>query len=188
MLRNTVASYGWMAIALHWVMAVMVFGLFGMGLWMTELEYYDAWYHRAPWLHQGIGILFLTLLAWRIPWTWLNIKPEVIGNRRERLGAAIVHRLHYFLMLAVGISGYLIPTAEGKGFDIPGGLHVPALLTLSPMQADINGAIHRYSAWAIVILAILHTLAALKHHYINHDATLRRMLGIEHGPSAGVTT
>ncbi len=184
MLRNTADAYGWVIIGLHWIMAAIIFGLFGMGLWMKGLDYYDAWYHRAPYLHQGIGMLFLALLAWRIPWTWINIKPHTAGPRWERTAAMAVHRLHYLLMLVIGLSGYLTPTAEGKGFDIPGGLHVPALLTLSPAQADINGAVHRYAAWAIVILAILHTLAALKHHFIDHDATLTRMLGIEHHPGA----
>ena len=176
MLKNTPTAFGWPAITLHWIMAVIIFGLFGMGLWMTKLDYYDSWYHRAPWLHQGIGMGFLALLAIRILWRWSNPVPRIDGARWERSVARFAHRLHYILMLAVGISGYLIPTAEGKGFDMPGGLHIPALVSLTPAQADLNGAVHRDTAWAIIILAIIHTAAALKHHFINRDNTLLRML------------
>ncbi len=185
-LRNSQTQYGWPAVALHWLMAAIVFGLFGMGLWMTGLNYYDAWYHRAPYLHQGIGMLFLALLAIRMPWAWLNTKPAINGAKWERMGAVIAHRLHYILMLAIGLSGYLVPTAEGGGFEVPPGLHVPALFLLTPAQADFNGAVHHYAAWAIMVLAALHTMAALKHHFVDKDNILLRMLGIksDHRPAA----
>jgi len=186
MLKNTPDAFGWPAIALHWLMAAIIFGLFGMGLWMTDLNYYDTWYHHAPYLHQGIGMFFLALLLLRMLWAWSNVKPDVAGAPWERIGAAAAHRLHYILMLVIGFSGYLIPTAEGEGFDIPAGLHMPALLTLTPGQADINGAVHRYAAWVIMLLAALHTIAALKHHFINRDATLLRMLGIRSIQHEGV--
>ncbi len=177
MLKNTARTYGWPAIALHWIMAVAIFGLFGLGVWMRSLGYYHPWYHKAPDLHQGIGMLVLTLLLFRLFWVSINVKPAITGALWECIGASIVHRLHYLLMLIIVVSGYLIPTAEGKGFDIFGDLHVPALLSLTPQQADINGALHRYAAWSIMILAAFHSLAALKHHFINRDATLLRMLG-----------
>jgi len=188
MLKNTSDAFGWPAIVLHWLMSAIIFGLFGMGLWMTGLNYYDAWYHRAPYLHQGIGMFFLALLAIRIFWVWGNVKPAISGVKWERMGAVIAHRLHYILMLTIGLSGYLIPTAEGGGFEIPSGLHVPALFSLTPAQADFNGAAHHYAAWAIMVLAVLHTAAALKHHFINRDNTLLRMLGIGHQKSPMRTT
>ena len=175
---NSRHAYGWVSIVLHWLMAAQIAALFALGAWMVDLTYYDAWYHRAPALHQAIGMLFLALLALRMLWRGANRQPQIEGANRERLAAVIVHRLHYVLMLAVGISGYLIPTAEGRGFDMPPGLHVPALFSLTSAQADINGAVHRYAAWALMLLAGVHTLAALKHHFINRDATLMRMLGI----------
>ena len=59
-LRNDKARYGWVAIGLHWLVALAVFALFGLGLYMVELSYYDPWYQSAPDLHRGVG---LTLLA-----------------------------------------------------------------------------------------------------------------------------
>lgn len=178
-LMNTVQRYGWVSIIMHWIMSVVIFGLFGLGLWMRSLDYYDAWYHKAPDLHQSIGMLMLALLLLRLLWTGINVKPAIIGAPWERIGGLVAHHLLYLLMLVIMVSGYLIPTAEGEGFDLFGWLHVPALLTLTPVQADINGAIHRVSAWSIMTLAGLHTAAALKHHLINRDETLLHMLGMK---------
>jgi len=180
-LRNSTTTYGWITIVLHWAMAVAIFGLFGLGVWMRSLGYYDAWYHRAPDLHQSIGMITLALLLFRLCWASTNVKPHTLGAPWERTGGIIAHRLFYLLMLIIMTSGYLIPTAEAEGFDIFSGLHVPALFHLTPKQADINGAIHKYSAWLIVVLAALHAAAAFKHHLINRDATLLRMLGIKKG-------
>ena len=68
-------------------------------------------------------------------------------------------------------------TADGRGIAVFGLFEVPATLTSIPDQADVAGAIHEYLAWALVIFAGLHALAALKHHFIDRDATLVRMFG-----------
>jgi len=178
MLRNTSTSYGLVSIGLHWLMAIAIFAMFGLGVWMKSLGYYDAWYNKGPDLHQSIGVLVLALLLFRICWVFINVKPDAFGAQWERTGGIIVHRLFYVLMLVIMVSGYLIPTAKGEGFDIFGDLHMPALLSLTALQADMNGAIHRYMAWSTIILAALHALAALKHHFVNKDDTLLRILGI----------
>jgi cytochrome b561 len=167
-----------MIIILHWVMALAIFGLFALGLWMTTLDYYDAWYHRAPDIHKSVGMLMLFLLFFRLAWVAFSIKPEIFGAAWERLVALIVHRTHYVLMLGVMISGYLIPTAKGAGIDVFGWFTVPALVRFTERQGDVVGLIHWGFAWAVIALAGLHTAAALKHHFIDRDATLMRMLGI----------
>jgi len=145
---------------------------------MRDLGYYDGWYHKAPDLHQSTGMLLLFLLFFRLLWVGINTRPVITGALWEQAGAKIVHRLHYFLMLVIMLSGYLIPTAEGGGVYLFGWLQVPALLTLTAGQADFNGELHRLSAWSIMALAGVHAAAALKHHLINRDETLIRMTGI----------
>jgi len=178
MLRNTFTSYGLVSIGLHWLMAIAIFAMFGLGVWMKSLGYYDAWYNKGPDLHQGIGMLVLALLLFRIGWVFINVKPDALGAAWERTGGIIAHWFFYVLMLVIMVSGYLIPTAKGEGFDIFGDLHIPALLSLTARQADMNGAIHRYVAWSIMIVAALHVLASLKHHFVNKDTTLLRILGM----------
>jgi len=179
LLKNTEQAYGWVAIVIHWLMALAIFGMFALGLWMTSLDYYNPWYHRAPYIHKSVGMLTLFLLMFRLIWAGTNIKPAIAGKAWERLLALTVHRTHYVLMLIVMLSGYLIPTAKGVGVDVFGWFTATATLASIPRQADIAGVIHLWSAWALIGLAVLHAGAALKHHFVNRDATLLRMFGLQ---------
>lgn len=177
-ITNSADSYGWAAITLHWLMAVAIFGMFALGVWMRTLGYYDRWYHDAPYIHKSVGVLLLILLVFRLGWRLANARPQLLGAAWERVVALIVHRSHYLLLFTVLISGYLIPTAEGVGIDVFGWFTVPATFTFDKTQADLIGKLHKYAAWAVVGLAGLHAAAALKHHFVDRDATLSRMLGI----------
>ena len=84
----------------------------------------------------------------------------------------------YADMLIIVISGYLISTAKGSGVSLFGWFVVPALISGLPEQADRAGAVHYWLALGLLGLAGLHALGALKHHLIDKDNTLRRMLGM----------
>ncbi|ATX82606.1 cytochrome b561 [Mariprofundus ferrinatatus] len=178
MLRNTPTSYGLVTIVIHWLMAIAIFGMFGLGLWMVELNYYDNWYHDAPYIHKAVGMLLLFLLIFRFGWRLNNVRPKLMGETWEKLVALAVHRLHYLLLFILTTTGYLIPTAGGVGIDIFGLFTVPATLSFTKDQADLIGMVHLYAAWAAVGLAVMHAGAALKHHVIDKDITLLRMLGV----------
>lgn len=178
MLRNTSESYGTIAIILHWLMAIIIFALFGLGLWMVELDYYDAWYHDAPYIHKAVGMLLLFALIFRFGWRLTNVRPHLIGAAWEKMIALLVHRAHYLLLFFLTISGYLIPTATGTGIDIFGFLTVPATFSFTKQEADLIGDIHLYAACAVIGLAAAHAAAAMKHHFVDKDITLLRMLGI----------
>lgn len=178
-LRNDTERYGLVAVFMHWLVAVAVLGLFGLGLWMTGLTYYDAWYNRAPWLHKGIGATLLAVVSLRLAWRRLSPPPAPLPGHApwERRVAALVHALLYLLLLAVMASGYLISTADGRPLEVFGLFTIPALVTGIERQADLAGTIHLVLASTLVGLAALHALAALKHHFIDADRTLLRMLG-----------
>jgi len=180
MLRNTSQTYGWIAISLHWLTALVVFGQFGLGLWMVELSYYDRWYHDGPAIHKAIGVLLFFGVVARLLWRLVNPTPQPLPNHHalERLAARFMHALLYLLLLAVMISGYLMSSADGRPISVFGWFQVPATLTGLPRQEDIAGDLHAVLAWALVILAGLHAMAALKHHFFDKDDTLRRMLGM----------
>ena len=74
------------------------------------------------------------------------------------------------------ISGYLISTAKGQGISVFDWFEVPALITDLPQQADRAGRIHYWLALALMGLITLHVSGALKHHFIDCDPTLTRML------------
>lgn len=179
MWRSTDDTWGWAAVLLHWVTAVAVFGMFVLGLWMVELTYYDPWYHRAPWVHKGVGILLFSIVVLRLGWRIADPAPRPSAGHSvlDRRAASLAHTALYLLLFAVMLSGYLISTAEGQGLDVFGLFQVPATLSGMPGQADAAGRVHLVLAWALVGLAVGHGAAALKHHFVDRDRTLRRMLG-----------
>lgn len=177
--RNSYSSYGLISIAMHWLVAVAVFSLFGLGLWMVGLDYYSSWYRTAPDLHKSIGILLFVLMLARVVWRLVSPPPPAPDSHGAltRLASRAGHAFLYLALFGVMLSGYLISTADGRGIAVFGLVEVPATLTGIPDQADIAGLVHEYLAWALVIFAGLHALAALKHHFIDRDATLIRMFG-----------
>lgn len=174
--RNRRDSYGWIAIGLHWLVAVAVIGLFASGWWMVGLSYYQDWYHRAPALHKSAGLVLFAVLLLRLAWRAINPVPEAPGRPWEQRAGRWAHRGMLTLLLAVMVAGYLISTAAGKGIPVFGLFEVPATLHGLPGQEDWAGWAHRWLAYALMALVALHTAAALKHQFLDRDGTLTRML------------
>ena len=179
-LLNDKESYGAVAIGFHWVVALTVYGLFGLGLWMRSLGYYDTWYQLGPWWHKGIGVMLLFVLLLRLVWRFSNPRPGHLPTHKpyERLAAVWVHILLYLILFVIMISGYLISTADGRPLEVFDWFAIPATISGIENQEDIAGKIHLYLAWGVVVLSGFHALAALKHHFWDHDRTLLRMLGV----------
>lgn len=178
-IRNTSASYGLVAIFIHWLVALVVFGLFGLGYWMVDLTYYDDWYRRAPDIHRSIGILLLMVMVFRVVWRVANVSPEPLSGhiRWEVRSAHMAHFLLYVLIFVAMVSGYLISTADGSSISVFDWFEVPSVTGQIKGMEDTAGTVHYWSTWAIVGLAAVHAAGALKHHLLDRDRTLRRMLG-----------
>ncbi|ASK18784.1 MAG: cytochrome b [Vreelandella alkaliphila] len=181
MWRNTQSGWGVISIALHWLSALTIVGLFVLGWWMTDLGYYDTWYNQGPWVHRSIGILLLIATFARLIWRLIQPTPHAEGSRFERLAAHAGHIMLYVLLLLVLVSGYLISTANGRGISVFDWFEVPALLHGLPDQASLAGDVHWYSALALMVLAAGHALAAMKHHWWDRHSTLVRMVNPAHG-------
>jgi len=180
-LKNSAERYGAISVLLHWGVALVVFGLFGVGLWMVGLDYYNPWRQTVPDLHKSVGLLLLAVMLLRILWRFISPPPAPSKNQGilTHIAAKLGHLLLYLLIFAVLVSGYLISTAEGDGIVVFGSFTVPAVLSGLRGQAELAGILHLYLAIALVSLAVLHGLAAIKHHFIDRDVTLTRMLGIK---------
>ena len=182
--RNTQNAYGLIQIALHWITALLVAILLPLGLWMTGLDYYDPWYRKGPDLHRSIGVLLGLVMLARIAWRLSGPQPQPLPSPAwERRIAQLAHRLLYLLPLLLVISGYLISTADGRPVDVFGWFELPATLQGIEGQEDIAGDIHFVLAMVLLTLIVLHLLAALRHHYVFKDDTLRRMLRTSIDPS-----
>lgn len=177
--RNDSARWGLVSVGLHWLTALVVFGLFALGLWMTGLSYYDSWYHKAPSLHKGIGVLLFIATLARLVWLRVAGRPAPLASHtpQEQSAAQVAHVGLYLLLFGVMVSGYFISTADGRPVEVFGWFAVPAALSGFEGQEDLAGAVHLVLAITLIALAVIHTAAALKHHFFNRDRTLLRMLG-----------
>jgi cytochrome b561 len=176
LLRNNSQGYGLVSVLLHWIMAVLIIGLFVLGEYMVDLDYYHPWYLKAPDLHRSVGVGVTVLLAFRMGGRLVNPNPKPIGKPWEQRAAAWVHWLFYALIAAIAISGYLITSAEGQAVSVFGWFEIPATVYGFNNQEDIAGTVHEWLSNTLIALVILHSLAALKHHFIDRDPTLRRIL------------
>lgn len=176
-MKSEVKNYNLVARGVHWISALVIIGLFAVGLWMVDLSYYSEWYRTAPHWHKSIGLLLAGLTLFRLFWKIVTASPKVEGAAYEIIGAKLAHLGMYAILLALFASGYLISTEDGRGIDVFTWFTVPGLGALFENQADIAGQVHFYAAWSLIIIAAVHAIAALKHHFINKDNTLRKMIG-----------
>lgn len=179
-LRNSSSRYGAVHILLHWVIAIAIFGLFGLGYYMVDLSYYDDLYRTAPHIHKSVGVLVLLAMLFRLVWKVMNSNPKALPThqRWEVVAAHATHHLLYLLIFVALVSGYLISTADGSSIDVFNWFSVPSVTGQIKGMEDVAGDVHYWVTWALVILAAVHGLAALKHHILDKDETLRRMLGL----------
>jgi cytochrome b561 len=171
------SSYGWGTIIIHWSMALIIIGMYPLGLYIDTLDYYDTAYRTVPHWHKSIGIILLALLLFRLVWKLITVSPPPLPHSRIlEVLTKLVHLALYVLMFIALISGYMISTADGRAIDLFNWFSIPALPAVIENQEDVAGAIHYWSTTILISLAALHTLAAFKHHFINKDQTLTRML------------
>lgn len=178
--RNSRIKYGSAAIFFHWISALLVVGLFASGLWMVNLSYYSSWYQIAPFYHKSFGLLLTAIIIIRLIWRIFDTSPEPIGTALEQLASKIVHLLLYALLFALFASGYFIATGDGRPVSFFGLVQIPSVFNYKGIEITA-GNIHFYVAWSLAVLVFLHASAAIKHHFVNKDKVLKRMLGYNPG-------
>ena len=127
----------------------------------------------------GFDLPVLTAILLRLAWRMVNPTPPALANHHvwEIRTAQVTHVLLYLVPLAVMLTGYLISTADGRSVSVFGWFEVPALVTGLEQQETIMGDLHKILAWILIGIATVHATGALKHHIIDRDITLTRMLG-----------
>ncbi len=174
-------SYTRPAIALHWLMALMIIGGFAVGLYMTGLKLSPDKLKLYSW-HKWSGITVLALALIRIGWRLSHPAPAPLpGQPLWQLRAAhYTHLALYVLILAIPLSGWLYSSASGYPVVYLGikALRLPDLVAKDKELATALKQLHELLNWTMAALVTVHAAAALKHHLIDRDGTLRRMLPV----------
>lgn len=183
MIANTNERYGLVAQCLHWLMAILILALAGLGLVMQELPAATAAdvddTFRLYSLHKTLGMLALLLALVRIVWAVLQPRPAPLnaGRRWEALAAATVHWLLYGAMLALPLTGWLHHAATEGLAPIWGPFPQAApFVPRSETLAGLFGMAHTATAVLLGVALAAHFGGAAKHVLIDRDETLRRML------------
>lgn len=177
MIRDSKNSYGILSIFFHWVSAGLTLFLFGVGAYLTSYGYYSPDYLSIAHLHYALGIILAGVIIVRLLWRLTSRTPTpLINSLPVKIGIPLSKFLLYVFLFVILISGYLICTAEGQSINVFGLFQVPSVVLLEVEQLNIAGLTHKYVAWILIGLVLIHAGAALTHHFFLRDRTLVRML------------
>jgi len=175
-LKNTHNNFGLIAIFLHWIMAILLIGLVIMGLYMTWIPWSTTKLALFGW-HKEYGILALFLVLLRIAWRIQNVLPSLSSLApAERIVARTAHWIFYLLMFVIPITGWLITSTAGLPISFFGLFVLPNLVPSNQETMVLFQTIHKWLNYALIAIFCLHVTAALKHHFINKDDILRRII------------
>lgn len=168
--------YGIPAISLHWGMALLVVGGWFVGQWMTDLPFSPLKLKVYSW-HKWNGVLVFVLLFVRLGVRWVQPPPpgEPMPRWQTRLVQA-AHVLLYLLLALVPLSGWLYSSAAGFTTVWFGVWPLPDLVPKDAALKVLFRSLHGGLTSALVVVVALHVLAAFKHHVIDRDRVLTRML------------
>ena len=181
-IRNTESSYGLISQLFHWLIVALILFQY---TWAWRIDQAEGFRLRLELVtqHKTIGMLVLLLAVLRLGWRVFNRPPELPASMAvwERRAAQAGHALLYVLIFAVPLSGWLYSSAAGLGEYWWGPVTLPGLIESSERLEDVFGLTHQVLAISLGVLAVIHMLAALRHHFFKGDDVLRRMLPLWRG-------
>ena len=171
------ARYTRTAQVLHWVVALAIPPMMALGLYMEGLPFSPEKLQYYSW-HKWAGVTVFILVVLRLLWRFTHRPPPLPAHMSgtARLAAHAGHAMLYLLLLAIPLSGWLMSSAKGVPTVWFGVIPLPDLVSRDQALGDLLQATHRYLNGLFAALIVGHVGAALKHHFINRDDVLSRML------------
>lgn len=165
------------AISLHWLVALGIIGTFTLGFYMADLPLSPNKLKLYSW-HKWAGVTLFLLALLRLGWRLTHPAPPLPAGTPgwQVLMAHVTHWALYFLMLAIPVSGWLMSSAQGFPVVWFGIVPLPDLVGRDKALGELFLQMHVIMNYTLLTLVALHAAAALKHHFIDRDDILRRML------------
>ena len=169
------------AIAFHWVLALALLGLFGMGLFMTDLPISPLRLKLYNW-HKWAGVTVLTLSVLRLLWRITHRPPPLPDQLAQAMPAWQrwahhgTHHALYALFFIVPLVGWAYSSAAGFPVVLFGVLPLPDFVSADKELAELIKPWHEISAFAMMGLVVLHVAAAFKHQWWDKDHLIQRMM------------
>lgn len=174
--RNTTRAWGSFSKALHWIIVLLIINQWVIAQRADALTGF-AKFTALAW-HKSFGMTILMLAVIRLVWRLANPVPDLSGETKpwERNLARLSHFLLYLLIFAMPVSGWLMSSAKAYGVSWFNLFAFPDLISKNDRTYEILHGLHEWLFGALVTVALLHIAGALKHHFIDHNDVLRRML------------
>lgn len=162
---------------LHWLMAVLILGLLTLGFYMQDLPLSPQKLQLYSW-YKWAGVTVFLLVLFRLAWRATHQPPALPDHLPKLLqfAAHAAHALLYLLMIAIPLSGWLMSSAKGFQTVWFGVLPIPDLLGKNQALGNLLQTVHLSLNLLLIAVLIAHIGAALKHHFIDRDDVLTRML------------
>ena len=175
-MNHAAPRYTTTAIALHWLLGLAILGSFTLGVYMADLPFSPTRLKLYNW-HKWAGITILALSALRLVWRLTHRPPAPPPMPAWQSAAAhAVHWALYALFFAVPLMGWAYSSAAGFPIVVYGVLPLPDFVAPDRALAESLKPLHGLLAYTLMAVVLLHAGAALKHHFIDRDGLLNRML------------
>lgn len=175
---KTPQRYPTPAVVIHWATALLVLAALPLGIYLSDLPLSPFKLQLISY-HKWIGVTVLLLFVPRLVFRLTQPRPApVAGPEWQRRLAAITHGLLYTLLVAIPVTGWLMSSAKGFPVVYLGLVPLPDLVGKDAALGDLLKNVHQALNYLLIGLLSLHVLAALKHHLLDRDETLVRMLPI----------
>jgi cytochrome b561 len=174
---NQSINYTRTAIALHWLIAIAIVATFGVGLFMHDLPLTPFKLKIYSW-HKWAGVTIFLLVLFRLGWRFTHLPPGPPAGMPawQHTAAELAHRFIYILMIVIPLSGWLMSSAKGFQTVYFGVLPLPDLLAKNKELGESLAFVHKALSFTLAGLVLGHAGAAIKHHFIDRDDVLVRML------------
>jgi cytochrome b561 len=165
------------AISLHWLIFLLVACGFSLAVYMVDLPLSPQKLKYFSW-HKWTGVTVFLLAVARVAWRLAHPAPALPAAMPawQQRAATAIHALLYVLILVIPLTGWLYSSAAGVPTVYLGLVQLPDLLARDKVLADQLRLVHVTLNYTMLTLVIIHAAAALKHHFVDRDDVLKRML------------